>query len=285
MKSFRVIEDGPSDSVRNMAVDWALLHLRGEDVIPDTLRFYSWRKRTVSVGYSQDICRELDLKLCRKFDTDVVFRATGGALVLHGYDLTYSLIVGIPDLNPSKWSDFSHRVGRALCGGLREIGLEPACVESGEVGGRRNRGACFSSPVGNEITVNGRKIIGNAKRWKEGALLQHGSISLRNAELSIVDLMADLDDGERESKRKKLETCSTTIEKESGRIMTCDELRTIMLRAFEEEFGHSFEPGSLGANEESRTNDFVGLVRRGPDRRRELRNARRHILAMGGNGR
>lgn len=285
MRGFRAIVDGPSDSVHNMAVDWALLQLRGENVTPDTLRFYSWRKPTVSVGYSQDISRELDLERCRKYDADVVFRATGGALVLHGYDLTYSVIVGIPEMEPSRWSDFSQRVGRALCGGLRAIGLEPSCVESGEVGGRRNRGACFSSPVGNEITVNGRKIIGNAKRWREGALLQHGSISLRNASLSIIDLMPDLTDGERESKRRKLEACSTTIEEESGKIMACEELQPIMLRAFEEEFDHTFERSNLGAHEESRINKFVDLVKRGPDHRRELRNAHRRFAAMGGDGR
>lgn len=284
MSGFRIIEEGPTEPIRNMAVDWAFLHLRGEDVIPDTLRIYSWRNRAVSVGYSQDVSRELDPERCRMSGTEVVFRPTGGALVLHQDDLTYSMVVGMPELNPSRWSDFSRRVGRALCEGLRGIGLQPVCAGGGEERGRRNRGACFSSLVRHEITVNGRKIIGNAKRWRRGALLQHGSIALRGSALSVIDLMTGLTDEERESKREELGRRSTTVEEETGRIVTCDELRPIMRSSFEGEFDRTFEDGRPGAKEESMINEFVDLVRRGPNHRKELRNARR-LAAAGGNGR
>ena len=285
MSGFRVIEDGRGESIRNMAVDWILLQMRGEDVIPDTLRFYTWRKRTVSVGYSQDVSRELDPERCQESGVEVVFRPTGGSLVLHRYDLTYSVIVGIPELSPVRWSEFSRRVARALCGGLRSIGLEPACAERGEEEVRRNRGACFSRLVKHEITVDGRKIIGSAKRWRRGALLQHGSIAVRDSALSVVDLMAFLNDGERESKRKELEGCSTSIEKESGKIISCHDLQSVMLGAFEEEFGCDFEPEALRAREESRVEEFVDLVRRGPAHRREIRHKDRRLAGMRGSGR
>ena len=64
--SWRLIETGAGEPVMNMAFDWALLQLRGEGRIPDTLRLYTWKKRTVSLGYSQDINKELDVSACRK---------------------------------------------------------------------------------------------------------------------------------------------------------------------------------------------------------------------------
>ena len=211
MNRVRVIYTGPGEAIQNMAIDWALLQLRGEGAIPDTLRFYTWRDRTVTLGYSQDISMELDLDKCREHNVDTVYRPTGGALVLHQFDLTYSIVAGMPGLSPSKWNDFSSRVVCALCRGLKGLGLDATCAKGREVRGRRNRGACFSSLAMNEITVNGRKIVGNAKRWKNGALLQHGSISVRRSPLTIVDLMAGLSSEEREQKKWELEEQSTNI--------------------------------------------------------------------------
>jgi lipoate-protein ligase A len=39
-------------------------------------------------------------------------------------------------------------------------------------------GACFASPVGGEVLVAGRKVIGSAQRREGAAFLQHGSILL-----------------------------------------------------------------------------------------------------------
>jgi lipoate-protein ligase A len=41
-------------------------------------------------------------------------------------------------------------------------------------------GACFSQPVGGEIMMAGRKVVGSAQVRRGGALLQHGSILLQD---------------------------------------------------------------------------------------------------------
>jgi lipoate-protein ligase A len=38
--------------------------------------------------------------------------------------------------------------------------------------------SCFASPVGGEILVNGRKLVGSAQVRKRDAFVQHGSILL-----------------------------------------------------------------------------------------------------------
>ena len=265
MSSFRVLETGPGEATRNMAIDWTLLQLRAEGAIPDTLRFYTWRDRAVTLGYSQDISKELDLHLCRVHNVDTVFRPTGGALVLHQFDLTYSIVVGMPGLSPSRWTDFSRKVGCALCKGMRDLGLDPNCSEGRETSGRRNRGACFSSLAKHEITVSGRKIVGNAKRWKNGALLQHGSIAVRRTPLTIVDLMVGLDSEERKLEKRKLEDQSTTIEHEIGRRVGYDELWPVMFGGFRKEFGEVFRRGGIRKIEESRAEECVERVLLGPE--------------------
>jgi lipoate-protein ligase A len=268
MNNIRVIDTGPGKAIQNMAIDWALLQLRGEGVIPDTLRFYTWRDRTVTLGYSQDISRELDPDKCRTHNVETIYRPTGGALVLHQFDLTYSIVAGMPGMSPSKWNVFSSKVGCSLCRGLKGLGLEARCAKGREVRGRRNRGACFSSISMNEITVNGRKIIGNAKRWKNGALLQHGSISVRRSHLTVVDLMAGLNSEERKQNRLKLEEQSTNIECEIGRRVDCNELQHVIFNGFKEEFGEVFQRGELRKFEETRAVACVDRALQGPDFRK-----------------
>ena len=69
----------------NMAIDEALL---GSATKP-TLRFYGWMRPSLSFGYFgryDDAAREGGSR-------DLVRRWTGGGIVLHGNDLTYSLVI------------------------------------------------------------------------------------------------------------------------------------------------------------------------------------------------
>ena len=274
MGSWRMIETGDGDSVRNMAIDWALLELRGEGSIPDIIRFYSWRDMAVSLGYSQDIDQELDLELCRQFRVETVFRPTGGALVLHGGDLTYSVVSGMKGTNPAEWAAFGWRIGCVICKGLSRIGFQPTCVTDGYGGRMMNRGACFSTLSRHEIVVKGRKITGNARRWRSGALLQHGSIPLRRISLSVVDLMKGLSPRERLARRAELDGHSTSVGEEAGRAVTYEELWPILLGAFRDEFGEVGDGDSLREVICARAEACVERVLKGPAYRKGIRDAR-----------
>ncbi len=259
-----IIETGAGDAAWNMAVDWALLQLRGEGKIPDTLRFYTWNGDALSLGYSQDILRELDLERCRRRGVSTVFRPTGGALVLHHFDLTYSIVLGMPGLDPGAWADFSRLVARVLRRWLQGIGIEAAFVEGGMGGGRRNHGACFLGRGRHEITVLGRKIVGNARRWSGGALLQHGSIVIRRSPVSVVDLMAGMTEEEREETREELERKSTSLEEETGRVMEYEELWPSLLAEFERSFHARFKRRELMGVESSRARACMERAAMGP---------------------
>jgi lipoate-protein ligase A len=70
-----------------------------EGVSPPTLRFYGWEKPSISIGYAMNAETEVNLPLCRERDVPVVRRITGGGLVFHKCDTTYTVVFP-DDFNP-----------------------------------------------------------------------------------------------------------------------------------------------------------------------------------------
>src|SRR6266446_3933706 len=71
----------------NMAIDEALL----ETVARPTIRFYKWNHPALSFGYFgkfDDVANH---------ERDIVRRWTGGGIVFHGEDLTYSIVIPATD--------------------------------------------------------------------------------------------------------------------------------------------------------------------------------------------
>ena len=183
MQEWRLIEDGPRDGESNMAVDKAILAACEVGAVPPTLRFYSWERPTLTVGYAQDSAREIDINRCRKLGIQVVRRPTGGRALLHNHEVTYSFTAPIPhpQFPPSLLGAYKVVAG-ALLEGLREIGVSNAVLASGR---KLNKGhgsfhspSCLSSSNHLEIEVQGAKLVGSAQRRKKKAFLQHGSILL-----------------------------------------------------------------------------------------------------------
>ncbi len=150
----RVLETGYNSAPWNMAIDEALLEGLGDT---PTLRLYGWRPAAVSIGYFQSLEREVNVTTCNKYGIDVVRRITGGGAVFHDSELTYSFLTKSYDKNIME----SYKV---ICDAVI-IGL-----------GRLGFSAKFS-PI-NDITINGKKVSGNAQTRKKNVLLQHGTILL-----------------------------------------------------------------------------------------------------------
>jgi lipoate-protein ligase A len=162
-----------------MAVDEMLLD-GSATAAPFTLRFYTWRVPTVSLGYMQPWRQGVDAKLARRLGVDLVRRPTGGRAVLHSDELTYSL-VGPSEHGPLAGGvvETYRRVAEGLCAGLRQLGADVDVVRPVGRGERRGRtGACFSSRSRYELTHHNRKLVGSAQRRSDGRVLQHGSMPL-----------------------------------------------------------------------------------------------------------
>jgi len=166
-----VIDDAtPRAGPLNMAIDEVLLD-RARFAI---LRFYRWNKPTVSFGYFvrfADGCAVAGQRA-------MVRRWTGGGIVPHGEDLTYSIMIGPNDAAFSLSSKMIYqRVHSALSSALLEIGIVTILTHAEEP---KLSEACFANPVVSDVIENGRKIAGAAQRKTRKGLLHQGSIQREN---------------------------------------------------------------------------------------------------------
>ena len=171
-----VHDDGARESAAlNMAIDEALF----EQATVPTLRFYSWREPALSFGYFgkfADVRMETEQR-------DVVRRWTGGGIVPHGDDLTYSLVTPAIDPTSSLGPNAVYAaLHRAICDTLRECGFD---AEMADGTSPKISEACFANPVRHDAMLSGRKIAGAAQRRTRRGYLHQGSIQISNLPASF----------------------------------------------------------------------------------------------------
>jgi lipoate-protein ligase A len=172
--TLEVFHDQSSRSAAmNMAIDEAILESTRDPLI----RFYRWQIPALSFGY---FGRFADVANHQK-ERDLVRRWTGGGIVFHGEDLTYSLVIPSGHLSFRQSSTWIYEnIHRALCNALRETGQRVVVAASAASDGRNDIGdagcSCFANPVRADVMMNGRKVAGAAQRRTRRGLLQQGSI-------------------------------------------------------------------------------------------------------------
>jgi lipoate-protein ligase A len=117
-----IVEPEPLAGSRNMAVDEHLFNLAASS--PRTfLRFYQWERPTASLGYSQDAARVVDAAFCAANGIAIVRRMTGGKLVLHHREVTYSVTSADSVLFTATLRESYRLISQALLGGLAIMGV------------------------------------------------------------------------------------------------------------------------------------------------------------------
>jgi lipoate-protein ligase A len=178
-----------------MAIDEALLRSFDPAVSLPTLRLYGWQPATLSLGRFQNAADVLDLEHCHADDVAIVRRVTGGGVIYHVDELTYSLVCAPEQIPPAANIKDSFRVLTGfLLNFYRKLGLKPAYAADvappGTKLGERTP-FCFAGKESFDIVVNGRKIGGNAQRRLKGIIFQHGSIPLLNRAATGLTYMRD----------------------------------------------------------------------------------------------
>lgn len=164
-----------------MAIDEALARGCARRRAP-TLRFYDWKRPTLSLGRHQRLVDAADEAACRRMGVEIVRRPSGGRAVLHESEITYALTVPATDpLAAGGTRCALAGVARALARGLQHLGVPARVAGDGDFGPGRGRAPippCFLSAAREEIVADGEKV-GAAAQWRlRDALLQHGSIPL-----------------------------------------------------------------------------------------------------------
>jgi lipoate-protein ligase A len=169
----RIIPMSSHDGYTNMALDEAVLLSK----IP-TLRFYSWSRPCVSIGYFQKIS-EIHTGYLERNSIDLVRRITGGKGVYHWKEVTYSLVLPLSSV-PEALTDSYRQIAQSLVAGLNKMNLS---VNMKTPQGRAFPD-CFQSSGWYDIYVGHKKIAGSAQLRRNGMLLQQGSILIK-ADMSV----------------------------------------------------------------------------------------------------
>ncbi len=238
---WRVIKLRPIGAYMNMGIDEAVMESVRDGRADPTIRFYTWNPSAVSIGRFQSMREEVNIGRCKELGVDCVRRITGGGAVYHDRngEVTYSVIA--PERLLPKGIRESYR---EICGwvisGLASIGIR----------------AEFA-PI-NDITVNGKKISGNAQTRKDGIVLQHGTILY---DLDIKAMFGVLN----VSREKISDKAIKSVEERVTRVLDYSSvsqngLYLALLSGFVK--NKEYKMGELTADEASRSEELAGSVYR-----------------------
>jgi lipoate-protein ligase A len=230
--NWRLLDTGPAPGPYTAALDEAIGRSRAAGDVPDTLHFYRRRPPAVTLGYSLDAAREVDMDYCRRNGIDIVRRLSGGgAIFTDDRQLVWSFTTR--DLLPSSVPASLEVVCTAIAQGLSSLGA-PAVF----------------APV-NDVLVNGRKVSGSAQLRKWGVVLTHGTV--------LVD--ADPDEMFRalrvpapKLEKRALNAATdrvTTLRAELGRLPPMDEVKGAVVAGLCAAFGAVAVPGAPSEKEKA----------------------------------
>lgn len=187
-----VLPDRTASAAENMATDLLLLECAAT---PGVLwfRHYDWSEPAFSFGVSQS--RERVRELAGEKPV-LVRRATGGGVVSHLNDWTYSLVAPAGhELAEAKATESYRAVHAAIADALNSLGVPaelvpcprescgvsgnlPATGGAGEGGAPRRPGVCFVQPEIYDVvrSDDGRKLAGAAQKRTRAGILFQGSV-------------------------------------------------------------------------------------------------------------
>lgn len=164
-----LLNSGAGPSAENMAWDEALLS-SSQQLGQPVLRFYGWREPAATFGYFQKYSEVEGMTALRP----LIRRCTGGGLVPHDADWTYSL--AFPPGDPwyeLRATESYRRVHDWIRMAFERLGsaaeLSPCCRKEAP-------GRCFIGAEQFDVLLDGQKIAGAAQRRTRDGLLIQGSI-------------------------------------------------------------------------------------------------------------
>jgi len=170
---FRVIKNESLSAKENMAIDDALLssYEVGDSAI---FRLYSW-ENSFTIGLSQKF---ENYPITSIYKGNFAKRITGGGVLFHGHDLSYSLVIPTDLLEGLNIKESYEKICTFIINFYKSLGLDAKYVKDDEKISLSKNEYCQVGFEAYDILVNGKKIGGNAQRRTKKAIFQHGSIPL-----------------------------------------------------------------------------------------------------------
>jgi lipoate-protein ligase A len=167
LNNFRLIVTGAKSGVKNIAIDKALLDNYDIKDMP-ILRVYSWRKScTVGVSHSQPL------------DKNTTKRFTGGGIIMHGNDISYSLFVPKAFFKQLDVKQSYEHICKFLFQFYSTLGLNVAYAKDIKNIKLSSNKFCQKGFEPYDILCDGKKLGGNAQKRTKDTVFQHGSIPIK----------------------------------------------------------------------------------------------------------
>jgi lipoate-protein ligase A len=164
-----LIHSGPGDPMFNMAMDEALLEAAPRLGQP-VLRFYGWTQPAASFGYFQRIATVEHTTALRP----LVRRPTGGGIVPHDADWTYSVVIPPGHAWYRLKAEASYqRMHEWLGKAFERLGIQTSLAPDSR---KPLPGQCFAGHERHDVLWHGRKVAGAAQRRTRNGLLIQGSV-------------------------------------------------------------------------------------------------------------
>lgn len=235
-----------------MAIDEALLACFSPAESAPILRLYGWNPPAFSCGRFQQPEKIINLDRCRADAVQVVRRITGGGVIYHAAELTYSLACPADFIPGSRGvKDAFFQLTAFLLLFYRKLGLE-ACHAVDRHSGDKKLGVrtplCFAGIESCDILIDGKKIGGNAQRRLRNVIFQHGSIPLRQMAAEGNGYLLQPDDGI---------SARTTALADQGVDSEREQLAELLAASFCESFGIVCHPAQLTEAERKCTAEYM----------------------------
>jgi len=227
--TWRLLDTPPMTAAENMAMDDALLELKGKGQSPNTIRFLQFAPRAVLVGYHQSIKEEIRKEYCDENNIHINRRITGGGSIFF-------------DENQLGWEVYCDkaffglklptlRLFRTLCNpvitALEQLGME----------------ATFRPR--NDIEINGRKISGTGGTESDDAFMFQGTMLV---DFDIDTMLRSLRIPVEKLKAKEIDSVKervTCLQWELGYVPPLDEIKNTIVTGFEKDLGIELKPAGL----------------------------------------
>lgn len=243
MNQWRFIDTKKGSPEWNMAVDEALLQCHGEEDLP-ILRVYGW-ENSLSFGRFSNLSETLDLRRTEEISLPYVRRMSGGGVLVHGGDLSYSLIVPRQTLMGSGVKENYRYWCRFLIALYEEMGLKARFAsEKGEE--VVNHDVCLAGKEIYDLVIEEAKMGGNAQRHTRRLFLQHGSIPIR-IDTALFEPLFTCESGL---------NSAASLER-LGKFMEYETLAENVRESFARTYGVQLVEDALRSDEEERANELI----------------------------
>ncbi len=181
---WRIVNSGKNSSKENMERDEKFL----EELKPDDspiLHFYDFEKPSATFG----IFMKPEIFLKEDHGLDLAKRPTGGGMLFHLWDMTFSVLI---PKNHYGYSDDVMKnykfINEIVLKSLSPFGdCVDLLVQESEPMDEVCKYFCFAKPTKYDVMIGGKKVAGSAQRRKKNGFLHQGSISIVRPDFYLIN--------------------------------------------------------------------------------------------------